>query len=450
MTDLVIRNAEVAGQIVDVAISGGRIESIGRGLRGAMDIDARRGALLPGLADHHIHLLATAARAASVTLDDANGDVMTARLQTADATMPAGDWLRATGYHEAFMGPLDRERLDAIVSGRPVRVQHQSGATWTLNSAALAIVGPPPGGALDGRLMRLDSWLRGKLANDPPPLAGLGQDLARMGITHVTDASVTTDESAAAFLADEVTNGALPIKLMLMSGGDLGSSASFRVGPLKILLDDADLPPLGDLEEKMCFARSLDRPIAVHCVTSGELAITLAALEAVGTAEGDRIEHGSIIPSAAIPAIRAMGLTVVTQPVFVKDRGDRYLANVDLAEQDDLYRCESLLAAGIAVAGSSDAPYGSLDPWRAMSAAIERQARSGLPVAPRERIDPMAALSLYLGHLERPGGALRQVAVGEAADLCLLREPLRSALEEPDSELVRATLVDGALTYLAS
>lgn len=448
MTDLLIRNAEVGGRLVDVALSNGRISAMASGLRARDEIDARGGALLPGLADHHIHLLATAARSASVSLDDADHSAMVALLRSADAVLPQGRWIRATGYHEALAGPLDRAGLDAIIPQRPVRVQHQTGATWTLNSAALAIVGSPPGGAADGRLMRLDRWLRERLPNDPPPLAPLGQELARMGITHVTDASVTTDANAARLLCDHVLDGSLPVKLTLMSGANIEPSRGYEIGPVKILLDDADLPSIDELVDRIRTARTLRRPVAVHCVTAGELAVTLAALETAGAKKGDRIEHGAIIPSAAIPVIRALGLTVVTQSVFVRDRGDRYLANVDPLEQQDLYRCASLLNAGIGVAGSSDAPYGALDPWRGIAAAITRKSVSGRPVASSERIGAADALRLYLGRPDDSGGASRRVAVGERADLCLLTEPMRIAMQDPRSDHVRATFVDGSPSYL--
>ena len=46
-------------------------------------------------------------------------------------------WLRGVAYHESVAGPLDRDRLDAWVADRPLRVQHRSGALWMLNSAGI-------------------------------------------------------------------------------------------------------------------------------------------------------------------------------------------------------------------------------------------------------------------------------------------------------------------------
>jgi predicted amidohydrolase YtcJ len=244
------------------------------------------------------------------------------------------------------------------------------------------------------------------------------------------DASASTDAEAASVLARARRAGDLPQRLGLMSHHALAApdDGAFFVGPLKILLDDHDLPPLDDLLEAIADARSQDRRVAVHCVTAAELALTLAAFETAGALAGDRIEHGGMIPVEAVPAIVQLGLTVVTQPGFVFERGDRYLDEIDPGEHGDLYRCASLLAAGAPVASSSDAPYSALDPWAAMRAAAQRRTRTGRAIGLDERVSPARALGLYAGGFAAPGGPPRKVAPGHPADLCLLGAPLKAAL----------------------
>ncbi|HEY8572660.1 amidohydrolase family protein [Phenylobacterium sp.] len=447
---MILRDVEVDGRPgVDVRIERGGIAQIGRGLRGPDELDGQGGALIPGLVDHHIHLFGLAARADSVVLDgvtDARG--FAARIETTLVERPPGAWVRVTGYHETIAGQLTRAALDDLAPAHRVRVQHQTGALWVLNSLAWASLGPepPPGSDPDkGWLWRADAWLRGQLAPDPPPLAPIGGKLAGYGITALTDASVTTDAASAARLAEAHREGALPQRLTLMSGAPLEAPAdgAFAVGPVKVLLDDADLPDLDDFADRIGGARSQGRAVAVHCVTAGELALTLAAFESAGARPGDRIEHGGVIPRAAIAQLKALGLTVVTQPAFVRERGDRYLAQVDPAEQPDLYRCASLRTAGVPVAGSSDAPYASPDPWAGIAAAIERRTLAGRTLGAAERVDAAAALAMYLTAPAEPGGSPRRVAVGAPADLCLLKVPLQEALATPSAELVRATLVGG-------
>lgn len=458
---LIIRDAEIEGQSgLDVRIVDGRIAEIGPRIAssGAIEeLDARGGALMPGLIDHHIHLMATAARADSCPLEEAADAVdLAARLKAFANHRSPGSWIRAVGYHEPVADLLDRHDLDALTPEHPTRVQHRSGALWILNSRALEIatrseapdcVERDADGTPTGRIWRGDAWLRESLGATPPPLAPLGAALSRYGVTGVTDATVTTTPDAVEVLAHAHAQGELPQRLHLMSGGPLETGAAWSIGPVKIVPDERDPPPLDEVTDRIAQARSWGRRVAIHCVTASELALTLAAFQTAGARSGDRIEHGGVIPTAAIESILRLGLTVVTQPAFVFERGDRYLAEVDPEEHGDLYRCASLLTAGLPLAASSDAPYASTDPWLAMRAATKRRTRSGYVLGEAERIDAGAALRLYLGPMENPGGASRRLAPGAPADLTLLKIRLRDALDTLASDLVAATMIGGDLAY---
>lgn len=456
MIDLLIRNAEVVGRAgLDVAITDGRIKAIGTIREPAHEvIDAQGGAVIPGLHDHHLHLLASAARASSVDLSDATDEgTVASRLASASAVTAPGSWLRAVALRPALAMALDRKALDRWVPGRPCRIADHSGALWILNSAALARVGHdlPPGAERDsqgratGRIWREDRWLRAAIGGEVPPLAPIGRQLANFGITGVTDATATTDQATAALLGAAHHQGALPQRLTVMSGDPLAVAPGdgFACGPAKIVLDERALPSFDDLCERFTAARRCGRAIAVHCVTDAELALTLAAFGHIGTTDRDRIEHGAIIPYEAIAEIARLGLTVVTQPAFVHDHGDRYLREIAPDAHADIYRCGSLLRAAIRVAGSSDAPHGTLDPWAAMRAAVARRSATGQAVADGDAITGHAALALYLGHPGDAGGEQRRVAIGAVADLCLLRAPLDAAVRELSADLVAATLIGG-------
>jgi len=459
---LVIRNVEVGGRPgLNVRIEAGRIVSIGSGSSAAsQEIDGGGGALIPGLCDHHIHLFGLAARFDSISLEGAvNAAEVVARIAKAVRARPPGTWIRAIGYHETMAGDLSRAELDRMAPHHCLRIQHQTGALWILNSQAIdqVAVGERPAGLecdIDdqptGRLWREDAWLRNRLGGEVPDLAPIGHMLAAFGVTAVTDASVTTDASAARRLASAYRSGALPQRLKLMSGGALepSSDRAFSVGPVKVLLDDHNLPDLDEFAHRIGKAREWGRSVAVHCVTDAELALTLAAFQSMGAKQGDRIEHGGMIPQAAIGGIKDLGLTVVTQSAFVFERGDRYLKEIAPAEHSDLYRCASLMSAGVPMAGSSDAPYASPDPWRGIWAAVNRQTSSGLTLGAGECVSPAAALAMYLGDPATPGGLARQVEVGAEADLCLLDASIDEILEMPSAEHVKATLVNGEIIYL--
>lgn len=449
LSDLLIRDVELDGSLTDVRVADGKIAEIGSGLsQGGPVLEGRGGALIPGLIDHHIHLLATAAARESVSLADIVDPLdLATRLR-----VPGSGWLRATGYHEHLCGPLDRDALDRIAPDRPVRVQHQTGSVWFLNSAAFALLdlaGAPPGvDATRGRIERADDWLRRQIGQTTPDLAPVGRALAALGVTGLCDATVTNDEGTIAAFAAAQARGDLPQRVMVMSGGPLSQlEGRLAIGPVKIVLDDHNLPPLEHITEIIGRARDMRRVVAVHCVTAGELALTLAAFETTGARPGDRIEHGGVIPFDAIPAIAALGLTVVTQSAFPWQRGDRYLALVDAHEQTDLYRCATLRRAGIRVAGSSDAPYATFDPWAAMRAAVARRTASGAPIGLDEAIASRDALDLYLGDFGDPGGQRRRIEIGAVADLCLLNRRLVEALATLASDLVAVTIVAGRIVF---
>lgn len=457
MSTLLLRNVELGGAITDVHIVDGKIASIAPNQVGGESIDARGGALIPGLADHHIHLFATAAKMASLDLTGVRGkETLQVCVREACARCPAGDWLRAINYDDTHIGLLSRRDLDAASPDHPVRVQDRTGALWVLNTRALDLVieGEPPScverdetGAPTGRIWRGDAWLRERIGATPPSLHTLSRALASCGVTHITETGVTNGPREAGLLADARRSGELAQHLTLMSGGEIQASNQYEIGPIKILPDERDLPDIDAVIAKIALARRLNRAVAVHCVTATELALSLAAFETAGACPGDRIEHGSVIPAAALDAIRALGLTVVSQPHFVRERGDRYLATVDAADQPDLYRLNSILAHDIPLAAGSDAPYGSIDPWRAIAAAKERRTEAGLPLGAEEKLCGARALDLYLTSPSAPGSAPRKVEAGAPADLCLLNVPLAEALAAPSSDYVAATIINGAIAY---
>jgi predicted amidohydrolase YtcJ len=106
-----------------------------------------------------------------------------------------------------------------------------------------------------------------------------------------------------------------------------------------------------------------------------------------------------------------------------------------------------LLAQGIPLAGSTDAPYGDPDPWLAMRAAVDRRSRCGAVIGPTENLTPEQALALFTSAAGDPGGCSRQIRVGSAADLCLLHCSWPDARLRLSSEDVRATIRKGELIY---
>jgi predicted amidohydrolase YtcJ len=188
--------------------------------------------------------------------------------------------------------------------------------------------------------------------------------------------------------------------------------------------------------------------VAIHCVTAPQLVVTMAALRQAGARPGDRIEHAAVVPPDSLAELAALGVIVVTQPNFVAERGDQYLADVPVGEHDQLWRVASLLRAGVPVALSTDMPLGGDDPWAAMRAAVHRTTPSGHILNADECVTAQTALTLFLGRAAEPTRS-RTVEPGQPGDLCILSGPPHTALAELDAEVVAATIVSGEVVHCA-
>lgn len=455
---MLIRDAEVEGRRVDVRVVGGRVAAMhpalprrGDDVLDADVLDAEGAALLPGLTDHHLHLHALAAAERSIRCGPpVVHDRDALRRALALATPDEHGWVRGVGYHELVAGELDGESLDALHPHRPVRMQHRSGALWIVNGRGSTLLGLADGdlpgverddrGAPTGRLWRADDWLRTRLlGGTAPDLTAVGIRLARLGITTVTDATPGLRSVDVDAVPQHVHLLGLPL--------DAGAPRGVTVGPHKIVLADSGLPGLDALAGRVRAAHARGRGVAVHCVTREALVLLLAALDDAGAHPGDRIEHAALVPPDLLDELARRRLRVVTQPGFIADRGDTYLHDVPATEHADLYRCRSLLDAGVPLALSSDAPYGPLDPWAVIAAAVERRTPGRAVVGPAEALTPGTALAAYLSPAADPGGAPQRVAVDAPADLVLLDSPLRDALRAPAASAVRATLIGGRREY---
>ncbi len=451
---------------MDIRCREGKIIEIGHSLApnpGEKIIEANGGALLPGLHDHHIHLMALAASFQSVNCGPPKVTTIESLARVLQGASGSG-WIRGTGYHESVAGLLDRRQLDELMPDRPVRIQHRSGKMWLVNTLAANLLDLDGHRNMDGveldsnnsptgRLFRLDDWLRQKIGIDTlPDIKAASMKLASFGVTGITDATADNSLSTLCFIRELLTSGDLLQRTLLMGDRTLISDLChplLKTGSLKILLDDYQLPDFEDLKNMIADTHQQNRSVAIHCVTATELIFALSAIREAGILRGDRIEHASVIPQDAISLIKDTAVTVVTQPAFIAERGDQYIEDITEAEHADLYRCGSLTRAGIPVGGSTDAPFGNPDPWHAMRAAVSRQTASGTHLGISETLTPEDALQLFTSSSSDPGGTARAIQVGTNADLCLLNQPWLSARERLIQENVITTIRSGEIIFQA-
>ncbi|MGV0744088.1 amidohydrolase family protein [Mycolicibacterium sp. XJ870] len=422
---LIQRASLLDGTVVDVRL-GERIEEVASSLPPMPHeevLDAAFGTIIPGLHDHHLHVYSAAAEHGSVRVGPNQvRDAAGLRLVLSAAAPGSDGWVRAVGYHEAVAGSLDRNLLDELAPNVPVRVQHRSGVLWTLNSPALMAVGQPD--HPDGRLRSADRTWSEALPRRESAVGEFSDRLAGYGVTGVTDATPDLDP-------DDRPNGL--------------RQRMHRLAPGKRILHDDDLD-LEALTGWTAARHDAGAAVAVHCVTAAQLVVTIAALRAAGSHPADRIEHAAMVPADCIADLVELGVTVVTQPNFVAERGDQYRTDVAEHEQDQLWRLATLLAAKVPVALSTDAPFGAADPWAAMRAAVHRRTPQGAVLNPAERISARTALELFFGAAEHPATP-RRIAAGEPGDVCVLSEPPPQVLDALDADLVAATIIGGTVVF---
>jgi predicted amidohydrolase YtcJ len=457
-----------------VGVDGGRVRAIGR--RGevrralgprAERIDCGGAALLPGLVDPHLHLLALAARDAHLDVGGcATRDAVLDAIARRARTLPRGAWVRAEGLDDAVVGRLPTAtELAAVAGGRPVRLRHRSRHASVLCTRALARLPRSVPRDAAGLVVGHETVLSRVVGPLPDAVLAAGLDaamrgLVAAGITTVADATPRTHAGLRPLRA-AARAGRLAVRVHAMRAGPASwpSQARLVPGAVKLLVEEdaAGLrPDPATLARRIARAAASGAQVAVHCTSAAMLVAALdgfAALPArLRRGRRHRIEHCGECPPPLVPALAALDLVVVTNPAFVALRGDAYRTEHPETTWPWLYRARSLLRAGVPLAGASDAPVSPPDPWRAMAAARTRRTPSGAVLGGVERLPAAAALDLFTrgAAFALRDDARGRLVVGGPADLVVVEpDPLRASPDEVATARVRLTLVDGEVAWAA-
>jgi predicted amidohydrolase YtcJ len=431
-------------------------------------IDAEGGAAIPAFHDAHLHFLSYARARSRVDCRAATSIAEVQRLvcQRAD-TLPPGAWVRAVGYDEARLAERrhpTRWDLDAAAPQHLARLQHRTRHLDVINTAGLQILGlldgfsdqiehDPDSGEPTGRIYNGADLLRRLLP--PDAHADLAADvraasdhLLTMGVTTVQDATYTNGPAELALFQRLASEGHLHQRVFLFRGVEewqamsepMGESARARLGPIKIMLDEATTDA-DEIRRVVAEARGAGESVAFHAVSEAELAIALDALRrapphgpptaSVGRRGPDRIEHGAVIPESWIPELAAAGVCVVGQPGLIAERGDVYASRYPSEQHGWLHRARSLIEAGIPYAASSDAPITEPDPLAGLVAARRRLTPTGVTLGADEALSLMQALAAFTAWPAR--------AIGVESELGMLRPGARADIAILDPDLLETT-----------
>ena len=213
-----------------------------------------------------------------------------------------------------------------------------------------------------------------------------------------------------------------------------------------------------DLDDLLGQAHRAGFQCTVHAVGDRAILQTLDALaraqrEAPREGLRHRIEHCGICPPDLQARVRAQGIVPAMQPAFFWEFGDGYIRNYGRERADTMFPARSLIAAGVPVAGSSDAPVTHYAPLFGIEQALTRATMDGDVCGPGERVDLATAIRMhtlngaYAAFEEHEKGSLEP---GKLADLVLLGEDLTRV---PTTRLrhveVAMTVVGGEIVHAA-
>lgn len=471
---------------------------------GAERVELLGGLLVPGLIDCHVHL-------AELTRFREGLDLSGVR-SIVELVERAHRWAEAHPDQPVVGRGWSADRLsegrwptaadlDRASGNRPVMLFHASGHAVVANHAALEAAGigrttpDPPG----GRVARTaDGTPTGALYESaqqpvsalavrafPPAPEGLARTLeyaASLGLTTVATMNTWAEE----WQALERLSIYAPLPVRVRSYVRLARSAEFpspagaaggrcaivgvkgftdgAFGPRTAWLDRpySDEPretglPVGtedELRTALDAARSRGFAPALHAIGDRALGRALALLDAPrpdGSAP-PRVEHAALTPPGLWPALDRVRPVLVVQPGFVWS--DSWLGERLGAERARwAYAFRTLIGRGHHLAGSSDAPYDALDPWRGLRAAVSRTEPGGGSAnpTPEESLRTEEAFRMYTveGGVALGDPRLGSLEVGDRADLLLLRASRLEDALAAGSGAVAATWVDGVRAYRA-
>ncbi len=480
-------------------VSGGRFAYVGTE-KGALAflagaayerLDAGGASVTPGFNDSHMHLAGTAMRMCRVMLEDARsiGEAQ-AMLRAGLDTLHEG-WLLARGWNQedfAEKRPLTRADLDAVSPDLPIVATRACGHILAANSRALAIAGVD---CADGILREDDMGLVGR--HIPPETLEMVMDamldhqsaLFAKGITSVQsddlDGSLGEQRRFVHMLRDASDDGRLKVRyalqarpdglsqvraflenglhtvrgrafhtscIKLMADGSLGA----RTALLETPYDDApDTLGIGMLTEDELaeIVREGTRhgiPCAVHAIGDGAMERVLSAFARGGQHLRHAVVHAQITTEAQLRRVGAMRLSILAQPIFLRQDAPIVMRRVGAARAESSYRWRSMLGAGACVAFGTDSPVEAIDVMPGLYHAMARHYLPDEAFTLDEALYAYTAAGAYASGEETQKGRIQP---GMLADFALLDRPLTEDAETVRGATVRYTFVDGECVYSA-
>jgi hypothetical protein len=458
----------------------------------AQVIDGRGKTLLPGLIDAHGHVIDLGFEHVRIQLSSTESlRAAQDRIHAYARANPDRTWLLGDGWNQVKwkLGrfPLATE-LDAAVADRPVVLDRVHGHAQWLNTQALRAAGitrdttDPVGGRIErdadgnpsGVLVDNAMDLVERVVPQPSDaerLTALTAALAHMnsvGLTAVGDAGDTAKDVALyKQLADQgrltvrvyamirdtgddfkalskdgpligYDNDRLSVRAVkLFADGALGSRGAALMAPYSDKPDQRGLLFMSDaeMESKIQTALEAGYQVNVHAIGDAANHQVLDGFETAYKAVGgrklrNRIEHAQVVALSDIPRFKQLDLIASMQPTHATSDMNMAEERIGPERLKGAYAWRTFLKQGTLIAGGSDFPVESDNPFFGLHAAVTRTDHENNPEGgwhPEQAMTLLEAFraftldAAYAQHQEKEIGSLEP---GKWADFILIDRDL--------------------------
>lgn len=482
----------------------------------AQRVDAHGKTLLPGLIDAHGHVLDLGLESTQIQLVGTTSLAQAQqRIRDYARSHPASHWLLGDGWNQVLwrLGrfPLASE-LDQAVSDRPVVLWRVDGHAAWLNTEALRVAGitratpDPVGGRIErdpdgspsGVLVDKAMQLADRVV--PPPTdaerrAALRAAFAHMnsvGLTAVGDAGCPAWEIA--LYRELADRGELTVRMYAMirdTGADFDALA--KSGPLigygddrltvravKLFADGAlgsrgaamlapysDMPTQrgllfmtdDEMEHKVEKALRAGYQVNIHAIGDAANHQVLDAFERAYAAVGgrelrNRVEHAQVVALSDIPRFRRLELVASMQPTHATSDKNMAEDRIGAERLKGAYAWRTFLDQGTRIAGGSDFPVESDNPFFGLHAAVTRQDHDNQPPGGWHReqaltlLEAFRAFTIDAAYAEHWDQSIGSLEPGKWADFILIdRDLFKVAPAEIWQIRVEQTWIAGRRVY---
>ena len=470
----------------------GQAAALHRSYPRAQSIDGGGKTLLPGLIDAHGHVIDLGFETVRIQLVGTPSLAAAQdQIRVYVRAHPDRTWYLGDGWNQVVWGlgrfPLASE-LDAVVADRPAVLYRIDGHALWVNTAALRAAGitgitqDPVGGRIERDAVGNPSGVLVDKAMElvehviPQPtdverIAALKAALAHMNSVGLTSAGDAGDSAQViglyrqladqsqltvriyAMIADTgedfqslskagpligYGNDRLTVRAVkLFADGALGSRGAALLAPYSDIPDQHGLLLMSDaeMERRVETALKAGYQVNVHAIGDAANRQVLDAFEAAYRAVGgrelrNRIEHAQVVAPSDIPRFKQLNLIASMQPTHATSDMNMAEARIGPERLKGAYAWRTFLDQGTRIAGGSDFPVESDNPFFGLHAAVTRTDHAGRPVGGWHSEQAMTLLeafraftldAAYAQHQEKTIGSLEP---GKWADFILVDRDL--------------------------